>query len=366
VTAVTVIGAGPAGALAAALLAKQGVEVTLVEKSAFPRHKVCGCCLSPTAVAMLEKAGFSGVAEELKAVPLKQMQLHFRSSRMTLPLVHSKSISRAALDQALVREAVSAGAVFLPETSATIESIAKYGCNVEIGDESFTSKVVIAADGLSGTSLRKLSSMRTQVAPNSKVGTGSISARDSSSYEDGTIYMCVGDGGYVGMVRLEDGALDIAAALEPEYLRKMHNPSDAIVRILRSCKLEIPKDIHELDWKGTVALTRQRERVASRRVFAIGDCAGYVEPFTGEGIAWAFTAALNVVPLAARGSTIWSDALARDWQRIYFSEVRARQGRTAMVAGFLDNKFLRLAGAEMLSRVPALSPLLVRAVSCTK
>jgi menaquinone-9 beta-reductase len=364
VTAVTVIGAGPAGALASALLAKQGVEVTLVEKAPFPRHKVCGCCLSPTAIAMLEKAGLGRFVEELNAVPLKAMQLHFRNSRMTLPLVHSKSVSRAALDQALVREAVSAGVLFLPETSATVESIEEYGCKVGIGEESFTSKVVIAADGLGGTSLRKLSSMRTQVAPNSKVGTGSISSRDSSSYEDGIIYMCVGDGGYVGMVRLEDGSLDVAAALEAEYLRKMHNPGDAIVRILRSCKMEIPKDVHELDWKGTVALTRQRERVASRRVFAIGDCAGYVEPFTGEGIAWAFTAALNVVP--ARGSTIWRNALARDWQRIYSNEVRARQGRTAMVAGLLDNKLLRHAGAEVLSRVPALSPLLVRAVSCTK
>ena len=48
-----VVGAGPAGALAALQLARQGVRVLLVEKRAFPRWKVCGCCLNAQALSLI-------------------------------------------------------------------------------------------------------------------------------------------------------------------------------------------------------------------------------------------------------------------------------------------------------------------------
>ena len=54
---VVVVGAGPAGALAAHGLASRGVRVLLVEQRHFPRWKVCGACLSPQALAVLEAAG---------------------------------------------------------------------------------------------------------------------------------------------------------------------------------------------------------------------------------------------------------------------------------------------------------------------
>ena len=56
---VTVIGAGPAGCVAAMLLARSGVDVTVVEQHLFPRDKVCGECLSALAIQTLEAVGLA-------------------------------------------------------------------------------------------------------------------------------------------------------------------------------------------------------------------------------------------------------------------------------------------------------------------
>ena len=56
---VVISGAGPAGAFAATLLARGGARVVLVDRAAFPRHKLCGDTLNPGGVALLRRAGLS-------------------------------------------------------------------------------------------------------------------------------------------------------------------------------------------------------------------------------------------------------------------------------------------------------------------
>ena len=73
---VVVVGAGPAGALAAAGLARAGRRVMLVDRARFPRDKVCGGCLQPSALRALEAGGLGGIAERKGAVPVKEMLLH--------------------------------------------------------------------------------------------------------------------------------------------------------------------------------------------------------------------------------------------------------------------------------------------------
>ena len=60
--AVHVVGGGPAGVMAAFAAMRGGVPVQIFEKSAFPRHKVCGEFLSPAILPLLRRAGCSSSA----------------------------------------------------------------------------------------------------------------------------------------------------------------------------------------------------------------------------------------------------------------------------------------------------------------
>ena len=73
-----VVGAGPAGAMAARELARTGISVLLVDRARFPRYKVCGGCLNPRALRLLRKAGLGGLMARLGAVPLTKLRVGYR------------------------------------------------------------------------------------------------------------------------------------------------------------------------------------------------------------------------------------------------------------------------------------------------
>ena len=108
---VIVIGAGPAGALAAHQLARRQLRVLLVEKRAFPRWKICGSCLNGVALRALEQAGLGHLVAELAAVPLERIRLGLQGRQLELALPAGRSLSRGRLDLALCEAAVAAGVV---------------------------------------------------------------------------------------------------------------------------------------------------------------------------------------------------------------------------------------------------------------
>jgi 2-polyprenyl-6-methoxyphenol hydroxylase-like FAD-dependent oxidoreductase len=147
--------------------------------------------------------------------------------------------------------------------------------------------------------------------------------------------MHVARGGYVGAARGEHGKTILAAALPGELLRRHRSPGAAVISILATTGLDALGDTSEVCWQGTPALTSRARRVAAERLFVVGDSAGYVEPFTGEGIAWAAECAILVTPLVARACERWTPALAAEWERSYRCQVRRRQLVCQMLAALL-------------------------------
>src|SRR5262245_37868697 len=102
---VAVVGAGPAGSVAAAELARRRASVLLVEAATLPRPKVCGCCLNGGGLAAVEAAGLSGVPAGLRAVPVARFRLGAGGRRAEVPLPTGVAVSREAFDTELAREA---------------------------------------------------------------------------------------------------------------------------------------------------------------------------------------------------------------------------------------------------------------------
>ncbi|HTI50849.1 MAG TPA: hypothetical protein VL475_07860, partial [Planctomycetaceae bacterium] len=180
-------------------------------------------------------------------------------------------------------------------------------------------------DGLGHSSLDAHPEFSSQVRPNSRVGLGGLVEVFPEFYRTGTIYMGIGHGGYVGLVRVEDERLNVAAAVDAALVREQHSPAKALQALLREAGFPPIAALDQTAWQGTLPLTRCSPRLADRRLLLLGDAAGYVEPFTGEGIAWALTAASQIAPFAIRGLADWTEQLENEWTLEMRRRVTRRQ-----------------------------------------
>lgn len=356
-----VVGAGPAGAMAARELARQNASTLLIERSRFPRYKVCGGCLNPRSLNVLRKAGLGRLMNDLGAVPLFKLRLGSNGSIANVRLPEGAGVSREAFDTALVQAAISGGAAFLPGATALLlpeEGIARRRLQIRHAgkDTVVTAKVVLAAGGL-GSKLDELPEDRERNwQEDSRIGAGVMIPAGTPGYELGTIYMACTRDGYVGQVVVEDRRIDAAAALDPLAVKSAGGIGELAKRILEQAGFPSHPDLASLPWKGTPHLTRQSRRLGGERLFTLGDAAGYIEPFTGEGMAWALAGASAVAPLALR--TVregWNAKLLSRWQATYRREVTRRQGVCRFTAGLLRRPFTTQVMVRTLGFAPWIS-----------
>lgn len=299
-----IVGGGPAGAAAALRLAGRGLTVILIDAGPMPRPKVCGCCLSPAAMHELQRlAEVAGSVppEVARACPLDLVTLAADGRRARIAMRGGAALSRASLDSALVRGAIAAGAAWLPETRVNSVGEDADGAVIQArcGPQGLAlhADLVVLAHGL-GSSVRVPGSGGKAARGTSRVGIGAILPPDACGLPPGELAMAVARGGYCGLVRLEDGRLDLAAAVDPSLLAAAASPAALLSAIIDSaCGATVGRDIvaavNSASIRGTPALTHAAGPLAGGRgrILRIGDAAGYVEPFTGEGIGWALAGA---------------------------------------------------------------------------
>ena len=367
-----VVGAGPAGSVAARQIALSGRRVLLLDKKHFPRRKVCGACLNHSAVTMLEEIGLGDVLRECGGPEIDRFDLRSGSRRLSLSLPTGRAISRALLDQRLVEAAMRADVTFRDGVTATVRDCDANGRRIELhgtsGNDSFaiqtlTAKVVLAADGLGHPSLCDVGEIRDRTARSSRIGAGCEVREFPVDYTPGTIHMAVGRGGYVGLVCVESGALNISAAFDARLVRDAGGPARAAARVLAKAGFpEIPA-IVEAEWIGTPALTRTTSPVASERLLVLGDATGYVEPFTGEGMGWGLASAIAIAPIVDEACDNWRSSLADDWSREHARLVGRRQRTCGWLATLLQSPTCVRVAMLLLPHMPALLRPLVRGVS---
>jgi flavin-dependent dehydrogenase len=372
---VTVVGAGPAGAMAAHELARRGLAVLLIDRAAFPRWKVCGCCLNRHALAALAAAGLGGLTERWGAVPLHGIRLAIAGRVACVRLSGGVALSRETFDAALVTAAIKAGAVFLPRTHAALNrgsgivnrESTRHDPQSPSGPvrwmelrqgqtvERVAARVVLAADGLGGKLVSRAGVGEVTTAAGARIGAGVVAANGPAFYSPGAIFMACGRYGYLGLVRLEDGRLDLAAAFDPAWVRARGGLGRAAAELLAEVGWPVPPDLAGQPWRGTPALTRRARQLAAERLFVLGDAAGYIEPFTGEGMAWALAAGLAVAPLAVRAAERWQSGLTSEWGSVYRRLVGRRQVFCRVVAAVLRTPLLTRAMIHLLARAPILA-----------
>jgi flavin-dependent dehydrogenase len=129
--------------------------------------------------------------------------------------------------------------------------------------------------------------------------------------------------------------------------------------VLTGAGFAIPAGLEQARWQLTPALTRRASVVAGERFLVLGDAAGYVEPFTGEGMAWALTAAAAAAPLVLAGLAGWSPALERRWAQVLQRQVGRRQRLCRGLALVLRQPGATALAFALSQRLPALAEGLV-------
>ncbi len=342
---VVVIGGGPAGALAAHQLARRGRSVIVIDKTTFPRHKVCGGCFNHRSIAALQACELGELVPELGGEPIQSLRIMGRQRGVEVRLRGGYSLSRHAFDAALLSAMIQRGADFLPEVRATLTSLdgdhRVVACQQGSRRFEVAGRIILAAHGLAGmaahwadaeqgkdavaaTGGRSPRSATGATIPGSRIGAGIVCHQGGSRLEAGKIYMACGRHGYLGAVRVEGQCVDLAAAFDPASIQRL-GLGEVAAATAREAGFSQLEGLESLAWAATPLLTRSPHRIAGTRIFAVGDAAGYVEPFTGEGIAWALHGALAVAPLADRGVADWNESLCSQWTAEHRRLVRRRQ-----------------------------------------
>lgn len=359
---VIVVGAGIAGSLASLGLARLGRKVLLIERASLPRDKVCGACLNGNAVGGLRRAGVWAEIESLGGFPLRQYFLRSGSRRITLPLPEGHAVSRSAMDSVLARSAIGAGADLLTDTAVSIESASDQDstrCVLDNDGNRYQASVIVAASGLNGKALAKESSQAVLVRSDSRIGLGARWFPHQTgrgipiNLEPGTVYMAVGAEGYVGLVLTEGGAVNLAAAVDRAAVQSF-GPSGVCDRLLRSCGWEFGDQLVGASFLGTRTMTRRRAVAGDHRLLFVGDASGYVEPFTGEGMAWATRSALVAVPWVDGIVDRWDVDVPLRWTRELNHVLGKQQRRCRWLSRMLRHPSLVGHAITLLSRFPSL------------
>jgi flavin-dependent dehydrogenase len=367
---VAVVGAGPAGAMVAHELAREGCSVVLLDRREFPRWKVCGACLSPGAQAALQGAGLGDIPSALGALPLELLRLRGWSVQADISLKGSLAVSRAALDHALVSAATARGAVFSPLSRIRFEAVSGEMAHLTVdlsgGVARLRARLVVAADGLGSKTLAQSSdgAEPSPTAPSDKLGLGAVFEGEHPGFAQGVIHMALGEDGYAGLVRTECGRLNVAAAVNRSALGRGRSPGKVVAHLLREASFP-PLQARPVEgWKGTPSLTHNPERLGGKRVFAVGDAAGYVEPFTGEGMSWALSGARTLAPIARRALQGWTNDFLREWEESYRRTVGRAQRVCRLIAWALDRPRLSRATLRLLDHFPLVAdPFVAKAAS---
>jgi menaquinone-9 beta-reductase len=341
---VIVVGAGPAGSSAAFYLATAGLDVLVLDKSRFPREKVCGDGLTPRAVKALTAMGVP-LPESDGWLRNKGLRIIGGGGRIELPWPELSSYpgfglvrTRLDFDEILARHAQKAGARLLEGVNVTgplrddrtgrvIGVTARETVNGEAAQHEFRARVVVAADGNSSRlsvamGLRKRDDRPLGVAVRSYYTT----PRHDDDYLEAWLDLWDGDKllpGYGWIFGMGDGTSNVGLGLL--------NTSEAFGNIdyrvlLRKWLAGMPREWGLTEENRTqpvrgsaLPMGFNRTPHYTRGLLLAGDSGGMVNPFNGEGIAYAMEAgeiaARTIVQALARPTAAGTETVLHAYPR---------------------------------------------------
>jgi len=336
---VLILGGGVAGCAAAIALARKGRAVTLIEREPAPRHKVCGEFLSGEALEDLHALGI-GVAS-LGAVPIDYVRLAAarRAAEAPLPFP-AASLTRKALDTALIAEAIAVGVRI--ERGRSVQALGRTTSNVwraTLDDgATYEAPTVFLATGkhdLRGHP--RPEDPERWVAFKTYFRLAPAQAAQLARASELMLY----PGGYGGIQPVEDGIANLCCVVQQRYFARAGNRwENFLARMQQDCPhLAMRLAGAEPLLTKPIAITHipygYIRRTTDDGLYCVGDQAAVIPSFTGDGISIALHTARCAVAayLAAEPAPIFQPKLR--------SALLAQMRLAEFAAGGLNNALAR-------------------------
>ncbi len=295
---VLVVGAGPAGSMAALVLARAGVNVTLLDRAEFPRDKLCGDSINPGALALLRRHGLAADVET-RGVPIRGMLVtgpgNAGVNGRYAEGVAGRSLRRRELDATLLEAATRAGARFEANVRVTGASADEAnglqtvnGVVIRSDAGSVVERrapMVIAADGRRSSIAFGLGLARHPARPR-RWALGAYFEGVSGLEDRGEMH--IRRGRYIGVAPVPDGLANVCVVV-PELAARsfMHAPEVALEaaivadRRLRG-RFDRARRVTAVQVLGPLAVDASSAGLGG--VLLAGDAAGFIDPMTGDGL----------------------------------------------------------------------------------
>ncbi|HUQ27597.1 MAG TPA: NAD(P)/FAD-dependent oxidoreductase [Usitatibacter sp.] len=355
-----VIGGGPSGSTAAALLARQGRRVALVEKAAFPRRKVCGEYISATTWPILDELGVAETLTARAGPAVQRVGLFARdvSVASSMPGPHEahawgRAIGRDILDSTLLSAAIHAGAHVIQP--ATVESLRREGDDYVIEVSSpgeipaLRAKAVIAAHGSWERGL-----LTPRVEPRASDLLGFKARFSAADLPDGLMPLVLFPGGYGGLVRTDSNEVSFSCCIRRDALGECRarfngTAGEALLSHAmahcRALRETLEAAQREGPWLSAGPIRPGIREIARDGLFRVGNAAGEAHPLVAEGISMAIQSAWLLARCWNRGAVDYP----RDWHATFASRIRA----SSMFASLTVPPMPSRASVAFLERVPA-------------
>lgn len=358
---ILVVGAGPAGATAARLLAQAGRKVVLVEKAAFPRRKVCGEFISAATLPLLGPCADAFTAQA--GPPVKQVALFCADAEPQAPLPRpGHALGREHLDRLLRDAAVAAGAqAFQPaELAAVTRCNDGFHCRLtqDDGEQIVQAKRIVATDG----SWTANGPFALPALPSRPSDLLAFKAHlRGGQLSDGLMPLLAFPGGYGGMVHSDGGRVSLSCCIRRDALaraREIHGgrAGEAVLAHIAATTKGAAMALDGAMLDGPVLAAgpiRPGIRPAYRDgVFFCGNRAGEAHPIIAEGISMAIQGAALLARHLMRDAP--ADAIGLDYARAWKKRFAPRIRAASVFAHIALNDGARAMATGLVRRLPQL------------
>ncbi|KGO94717.1 NAD(P)/FAD-dependent oxidoreductase [Flavobacterium subsaxonicum] len=359
---VIIIGGGLAGLAGAIHLSLKGLSVTVIEKSSYPRHKVCGEYISNEILQYLNWLGAD--VSQLHPAHIDKFEFSTATGITTsaqLPL-GGFGVSRYVLDNFLYQKAIANGCKVVQATVTDVQFTADL-FTVTTSSRTYAAKIVLGAYGKRSNIDQLLSRDFIQ----KKSPWLAVKAHYSGKFPDNVVALHNFSGGYCGVSKVEDNRINICYLADYATFKQYKNIEEYQQQVLyknKNLKAIFENSTLLFDKPLTISqISFDKKAPVENHILMMGDTAGLIHPLCGNGMAMALHSAKIASELVLEyfeGSIASRQQLEKSYTKAWNSNFRRRMLMGRLLAKLLRSKIMANQLLKMMIQFPALLPKIIK------